>query len=151
MSASNSSIRAASILYGLPGLGFGIGVPVTLAYLARHGELPMTPFGWRLMGGPFPQIGTDRLTPLGWALAIALVGTSALDVVTAIWLRQGRPAGARLGFVTTPFSFGLAAVFVLPLLIAAAPVRAVLLLAGTRGVRQRHAARQGRVTFVDAD
>jgi hypothetical protein len=132
----NTSIRAASILFGLPGLGFGIGVPLTLAYLARHGELPMTPFGWRLMGGPLPQIGTDRLTPLGWVLAIALVGTSALDVITAIWLRQGRRAGVRLGLVTTPFSFGLAAVFVLPLLLAAAPVRAVLLLAGSPGLRQ---------------
>lgn len=130
-----SSIRAASILYGVPGLGFGIGVPLTLAYLVRHGELPMTPFGWRLMGAPFEQIGTDRLTPLGWVLAVALVGTSALDVIAAIWLRQGRPAGARLGLVTTPFTLGLGAVFVLPLLIAVAPVRALLVLAGRRGPR----------------
>lgn len=130
-----SSLRAASFLYGLPGLGFGMGVIVTLMYLARHGELPMTPFGWRLMGGPFQLIGTDRLTPLGWALAVALVGTSALDVVAAIWLRQGRQAGARLGLVTTPFTFGLAMAFVLPFLIAIAPIRAVLLLAGRPALR----------------
>ena len=29
----------------------------------------MTPFGWRLLGGPYPEIGIERLTPLGWALA----------------------------------------------------------------------------------
>jgi hypothetical protein len=130
-----TSVRAASILYGVPGLGFGIAVPLVLAYAAWRGELPMTPFGWRLLGGPFEQIGTERLTPLGWALAAALVGVSALDVVAAIWLREGRRRGARLALATTPFSLALGAAFVLPFLLAVAPLRAILVIAGWRGLR----------------
>ena len=41
----------------------------------------MTPFGWRLLGGPYPEIGTDRLTPLGWALAWLLVVVASVDVL----------------------------------------------------------------------
>jgi hypothetical protein len=51
-----ASVRAASILYAAPGLGFGISVPLVLAYAARQGELLMTPFGWRLLGGPFEKM-----------------------------------------------------------------------------------------------
>jgi hypothetical protein len=130
-----TSARAASILYAAPGLGFGISVPLVLAYAAIRGELPRTPFGWRLLGGPFAKIGTDRLTLLGWALAVALVGVSALDVVAAIWLRDGRRRGARLALATTPLTLALGAVFVLPLLLAVAPLRAILVIAGWRGLR----------------
>jgi hypothetical protein len=130
-----TSVRAASILYGVPGLGFGISVPLVLAYAANRGELPMTPFGWRLMGGPYEQIGTDRLTPLGWVLAGTLVGVSLLDVLAAIWLRQGRRRGARLALATTPVSLALGAAFVLPFLLAVVPLRAVLVIAGWRGLR----------------
>jgi hypothetical protein len=125
----------ASILYGVPGLGFGIFVPLVLAYAARRGELPMTPFGWRLMGGPFEAVGTDRLTPLGWGLGAALVGVSALDVVAGIWLRQGRRRGARLALATTPVTLALGAAFVVPFLLAVAPLRAILVIAGWRGLR----------------
>src|SRR5688500_3693798 len=75
-------VRITSALYALPGLGFGLGTVGTLAYLVRNGELPMTPFGWRLMGTPL--VGMDRFNALGWALALALVGTSTLDVIAAI-------------------------------------------------------------------
>jgi len=87
------------------------------------------------LGGPYEQVGTDRLTPLGWALAGALVGASALDVVAAIWLREGRRRGARLALATTPLTFALGAVFVLPFLLAAAPLRAVLVIAAWRSLR----------------
>jgi len=130
-----TSIRAASVLYAVPGLGFGISVPLVLAYAALRGELPMTPFGWRLLGGPIEKIGTDRLTPLGWTLAVALVGVSALDVVAAIWLRDGRRRGGRLALATTSPTLALGAVFVLPFLLAVAPLRAVLVLAGWRSLR----------------
>jgi hypothetical protein len=131
----STSVRAASVLYAVPGLGFAISVPLVLAYAARRGELPMTPFGWRLLGGPFEQIGTDRLTPLGWALAAGLVGVSALDVVAAMWLREGRRRGAWLGLATTPATLALGAAFVLPFLLAVAPLRAILVLAAWRGLR----------------
>jgi hypothetical protein len=84
-----TSVGAASP-YVVPGLGLGISVPLVLKYAARRGELSMTPFGWRLLDSAFAQVGTDRLTPLDWALVAAVVGASALDVTTAIWLREGR-------------------------------------------------------------
>jgi len=112
----------------------------------------MTPFGWRLLGGPFEQIGTERLTPLGWGLAAALVGVSALDVVAAIWLREGRRRGARLALATTPFSLALGAAFA-----AAVPARPGA-ASGDLGhrrlarppIRRRHRA-QRRVTFANAE
>ena len=36
-------------------LGLGFGLPLSSAVLLYHrerGELPMSPFGWRLLGGP---------------------------------------------------------------------------------------------------
>ena len=127
------TVRVASALYALPGLGFGLGTVGTLAYLVRKGELPMTPFGWRLMGTPL--VGMDRLNAFGWVLALTLVGTSALDVIAAIWLRQGKVQGARLGLATTPLTLALAAAFLLPGLLAVAPVRALLLLASRHRLR----------------
>src|SRR6476660_7460480 len=101
------TVRAASILYVVPGVGMAVGVAAILAYDAARGELPMTPFGWRLMGGPFEQIGTDTLTPLGRILGGTLIGVSILDVVAGRWLRQGRRQGAKLALAMTPISFAL--------------------------------------------
>jgi hypothetical protein len=40
------------------GLGFGSGAVVTLAYFARVGELPMTPWGFRSMAGAIRTLRT---------------------------------------------------------------------------------------------
>ena len=130
-----TSVGAAAVLYGVPGLGNAISVPLILGYLASRGELPMTPFGWRLMGGPYEQIGTDRLTPLGWVLAGILVGVSLLDVITAIWLGQSRRRGGRLALATTPASIALGVAFAVPFLLVVPPLRAVFVVAGWRGLR----------------
>jgi len=130
------SVQAAAVLHGVPGVGFAISVPLILVYLASRGELPMTPFGWRLMGGPFEQIGTDRLTPLGWVLAGALVGVSLLDIISAIWLQQGRRRGGRLALATTPASIALGVAFVVPFLLIVPPLRALLVIAGWRGLHR---------------
>ena len=130
-----TSVRAASLLFAVPGIGFAIFVPLVLAYDALRGELPMTPFGWRVMGGPFEQIGTERLTPLGQGLALALVGTAIVDMVAAIWLRQGRRRGGRLALATTPISLALGIAFVVPFLLVVPPLRAILVVAGWRGLR----------------
>ncbi|MEO7295152.1 MAG: hypothetical protein ABIZ57_03330 [Candidatus Limnocylindria bacterium] len=95
----------------------------------------MTPFGWRLMGGPFEQIGTDRLTPLGQGLALALVGTAILDVVAGAWLRNGRRRGGRLALATTPISVALGVAFVVPFLLVVPPLRAILVAARWRDLR----------------
>jgi hypothetical protein len=47
--------RAAAVAYVTLGGGFGVGAVVTLRHLERHGELPMTPFGFRSLSGPFPM------------------------------------------------------------------------------------------------
>jgi len=125
------AIRAAALSYLALGLGFGIGGVVTLSHLARTGELPMTPWGFRSMSGPFEALGGDRFAALGWAL----VGVCALDVVAGVWLWQGRRRGLRLALATTAPGLVLGAGFALPFLLVGVPIRVVLLLAGRRSLR----------------
>ena len=127
--------RATWLLYLVPGIGFAIVVPLVLAYQAVRGVLPMTPFGWRLMGGPFERIGTDRLTPLGVGLAAVLVGTGLVDVVAAAGLRQGRRWGGRLAVATTPISIALGIAFVVPFLLVVPPLRFIFVASGWRNLR----------------
>jgi hypothetical protein len=96
----------------------------------------MTPFGWRLLGGPYPEIGTDRLTPLGWGLAWLLVAVSGFDVLIGRWLWQGRRRGAILALVLAPVSFALGRLFVLPYLILMAPLRAFATVVAWRSLRR---------------
>ena len=92
-----SRVRLAALTYVALGLGFGLGSAITMLYHARHGDLPMTPFGFRSMaGGPFEGLGPRALQALGWTLA----GVCALDVLAGVWLWQGRARGARLGLLT---------------------------------------------------
>ena len=98
--------------------------PFTLSHLARTGELPMSPFGFRSLSGPFERLGYDTFTVLGWALVVVC----AVDVLAGIWLWQGQRRGARLGLVMTPFVLILGVGFALPFLLLLAAVRAVLVL-----------------------
>jgi hypothetical protein len=123
--------RAAAICHVMLGLGFGIGAAVSLNHLAREGELPMTPWGFRSLAGPFEALGTARFMALGWGL----VAVSALDVLAGVWLWQGRRQGARLALLTNPVAFLLSLGFALPFLLAGVPIRAALLLAGRRSLR----------------
>ena len=132
---SPRTTRIASLLYVVPGLGFAIATAAILLYDARRHELPMTPFGWRLLGGPYEQIGTDTLTGLGRVLGGALIGVSLLDLVAGIWLRQGRRRGAMLGVATTPATLLLGTLFVVPALWIIPPVRAILAMTGWRRLR----------------
>jgi hypothetical protein len=120
------------MLYFVPGLGIAISTLAILAYLDRRGELPMTPFGWRLLGSTVPGMGAERLTPLGRALAWVLIGVSVADVVTGSWLWQGRTRGTVAGLLTTPLSFGLAVLFQLPFVAVVVPFRALLVIVGSR-------------------
>ena len=125
------AIRVAAAMYVALGVGFGVGTVITLDHLARHGELPMTPFGFRSLSGPFEQLGLGPFTALGWAL----VGVCVLDVLAGIWLLQGRRRGAWLGLTTTPLALGLGVGFALPFLLLGAPIRAWLAMAGRRSLR----------------
>jgi hypothetical protein len=64
-----------------------------------------------------------------------LVGLSVLDLLTGVWLWQGRRRGAWLGLATSPFALILGAGFALPFLLVAVPVRVALVLAGRRNLR----------------
>jgi hypothetical protein len=132
---SPRTTRLASVLYVVPGLGFALATAAILLYDARRHELPMTPFGWRLLGGPYEQIGTDTLTGLGRLLGGALIVVSLVDLVAGIWLQQGRRRGAMLGVATTPISHLLGTLFVVPALWIIPPVRAILAIAGWRRLR----------------
>ena len=124
-------LRVAAAMYVLLGAGFGVGTALTLVYLERQGELPMT-FGFRSLGGGyFESLGRQWFTNLGWML----VGVSALDVITGTWLWQGRRRGAWLALATSPFALILGAGFALPFLIVGVPIRAALVLAGRRSLR----------------
>ena len=125
------SIRAAAVLYVVLGLGFGGGVAVALWSLTRTGELPMTPWGFRALAGPFEALGRGPFTVLG----LGLVGVCLADVVAGWWLWRGRRLGGRLGLATTPIAFGLALGFALPFLLIGVPLRVALLLAGRRSLR----------------
>ena len=122
--------RIAAILYVVPGLGLAISTLAILAYQDRRGELPMTPFGWRLMGGTVPGMGTDQLTRIGTALAWVLIGVSVVDVATGRWLWQDRRRGSVVGLATTPVSFGLGLLFQVPFLLIVPPLRAGLVIVG---------------------
>jgi hypothetical protein len=125
------AIRISAVLYLMLGVGFGVGTVITLAHLARTGELPMTPWGFRSLSGPFEELGPDPFTALGWAL----VGGCVLDIVTGAWLWQGRRRGAWLGLATTPLTLLLGAGFALPFLLVGAPLRASFIVAGWRSLR----------------
>jgi hypothetical protein len=123
------AIRIAAALYLVLGVGFGVGTVATLWHLERHGELPMTPFGFRsLAGGPFERLDSPSFKALGWSL----VAFSVLDAVTGVWLWQGRRRGARLGLATSPITFALAMGFALPFLLVGVPLRAALVIIGRR-------------------
>ena len=126
--------RLLAIIYAVPGAGWAVATLAVLLYHRLRGELPMTPFGWRLLGGPYPAIGTDRLTPLGWALAWLLIAVSVADVVIGRWLWQGSRRGAILALVLAPVSFALGRLFVLPYLLFVAPVRALGTLVAWRNL-----------------
>jgi len=120
--------RAAAALYGALGVGFGVGTVVTLALLARNGELPMTPWGFRSLDGPFARIDT----PTTMLAGAALVAVCAADTATAAGLWRGRRWAGRLGLVTTPAAVVLGLGFELPFLLAGIPLRTALLAAAWR-------------------
>ena len=110
---------------------FGVAMLITLRNLARTGELPMTPWGFRAFSGPFEDLGQQKFAVLG----LAFVGVCAIDALAGVWLWQGQRRGARLGLAMTPFALILGGGFALPFLLVPAPIRAGLVFAGRRRLR----------------
>lgn len=124
------ALRGAAVLHLFLGLAFGLGSPPVLAHFARHGELPLSPFGWRYLAGPFERFAPEAFLALG----STLVGVSTLDVMTGIWLWRGQRNGLRLALATDVAAMALAAGFALPLLLGGVPLRAALAWAGRQGL-----------------
>ena len=128
MTGPPRAARAAAVIYGLLGAGFGLGTVAALALLIRDGELPMTPWGFRALDGPLARIDT-RTTLLAGA---ALVAVCAADNATAAGLWRGRRWVGRLGLVTAPAALVLGLGFELPFLLAGIPLRTALVAAAWR-------------------
>ena len=126
-----TATRAAGVVYVATGIGFGVGAVISLVYLARNGELPMTPFGFRSMSGPFEGLGTAWLSVLGWVF----VGVCAVETLAGWKVWHGQRRGATLGIRTTPLAVVLGLGFALPFYLASIPVRLVLLALGRRAPR----------------
>jgi hypothetical protein len=122
------TVRAAAVVFVATAVAFGVGTAVTLGYLDRNGELPMTPFGFRSLSGPFEALGMSRLTALGWLL----VGVCAVEALAGLSLWRGERRGAIVGLATTPLAVGLGLGFALPFYLVSIPVRLGLLALGRR-------------------
>jgi hypothetical protein len=117
--------------HALLGASFGIGAVWATFHLRRTGELPMTPFGFRALSGPFERLGPDAFSALG----IALAAVSALNVVAGMWLWRGERRGLRLGLATFAPTMALGIGFALPFLLLGIPISIVLAVAGRRTLR----------------
>ena len=122
------SARASAVLFGALGVGFGVGTVVTLALLARNGELPMTPWGFRSLEGPFSQMGDTETLVLGGGL----IAVCAADTITGAGLWRGRRWAGLLGLATTPIALVFAGGFALPFLLIGIPLRLALVAAAWR-------------------
>jgi hypothetical protein len=128
MAGSTTAERAAAIALVATGLGFGLPTPLVLESLRRTGELPMTPFGFRAMSGPFERLGPDAFS----ALLVALAAVCATDVAAGILTWRGDRRGPRLAAAATPPGVVLALGFALPFYLAAVPIWSGLLIVGRR-------------------
>ena len=128
---ASRTIRTAAVIHVALGLGFGIGAAATMRHFGEHGELPMTPWGFRSMAGPFESLPAGSFAALGWGL----VATCAVDVLAGLWLWQGRRRGAALGLTTNLVGLVLSLGFALPFLLVGIPIRAALVLVGRSSLR----------------
>jgi hypothetical protein len=125
------SVRVAGALFAVLGLGFGVPALWAVDHLQRTGELPMTPFGFRALSGPFEQLGTTWFSRLG----VALAGVSSLYVLAGVWLWRGERRGLRLGGAAAVPGLVLATGFALPFMLIGLPVSLILALVGRRSLR----------------
>lgn len=130
-SGASLAVRASAVIQILIGLGFGGGAAWTVLHLLQNGELPMTPWGFRSMAGPFEKLGDPTFAVLGGSL----VGVCALDVVAGVWLWQGRRRGFRLGLLTAVPQIVLGLGFALPFQLVSVPLRILLAMAGRASLR----------------
>jgi hypothetical protein len=126
----STAARVAGVMLAALGAAFGIGAAWATLHLRRTGELPLTPWGFRALSGPFEQLGTEIFS----ALAVTLTALSGLNVLAGTWLWRGERRGLRLGSATFVPTMILAVGFALPFLLVGLPIAAVLAIAGRRSL-----------------
>jgi hypothetical protein len=130
MRPASRTARIAGAIHIALGAGFGPAAVWATRHLQRTGELPMTPFGFRALSGPFERLGMRWFSVLGFTLA----GLCGLNALAGRWLWQGDPRGFRLSRLTFVPTMILGIGFALPFLLIGLPIGR--LLAGI-GMRQR--------------
>lgn len=130
-SGAIAAARAAAVIQVLIGLGFGGGALWAALHLVQNGELPMTPWGFRAMAGPFEVLGNGVFV----ALCVTLAAVCAVDVAAGIWLWRLQRRAYRLGLFTALPQLLLGLGFALPFQLASLPLRLLLAFAGRRSLR----------------
>ena len=101
------SSTALSLIVLFDGGSWALGAVPTLYYAFVHHGLP-TVLGIRLLGGPFEQLGLEVLIVAG----LMFVVVSALKLLAAYWIWNGRKDGAIFALillgVSTVFWYGFA-------------------------------------------
>ena len=123
--------RLAGGSHVLLGAAFGPAAIWATMHRRRTGELPMTPFGFRALSGPFERFGSKRFS----ALAVALAAISGLNVMAGAWLWRGERRGLRLGLATFAPTVVLGIGFALPFLLIGLPISTLFAVAGRRSLR----------------
>ena len=131
MNENRLATHLAGAGHALIGAGFGIGALWATLHLRRTGELPMTPWGFRALSGPFERFGTDAFS----ALSLGLVVLSLLNIVAGAWLWRGDRRGLRLSLATFVPTMALGLGFALPFLLIALPISMALAVDGRRTFR----------------
>lgn len=132
-SQPSMAARASGATLAALSAGFGVGAIWATLHLRRTGELPLTPWGFRALSGPFERLGSDIFSALGLALA----GLCALNVLAGVWLWRGERRGLRLSQATFGPAMILGVGFALPFLLIGLPITAALALAGRRNLGPR--------------
>ena len=115
-------LTALTIVVILEALLWAISVLAVLKYALAHRDLP-TVYGIRLLSGPIETLGIESLIVTG----IVFVVVSALKLLAAYWLWQGRLDGAILQLILLGLSAIFWYVFALPFGPLAGIVQVILL------------------------
>lgn len=126
MNLPTAPLRAASVLFILDGIGFGVFVVPAIVRVIQHRPIPIV-FGFPAYGGgPFERIGLKSTVPL---LAAFLL-VNVLEIIAGVLVWRGIRSGAILGFALIPFGAFFWWGFALPIPPVLALARSILVAAG---------------------